>query len=223
MFDNERLNELKEFFIHATTGFHFVHSEPIKESIWEEMNVDIFKRMNIPIFYISNGSHKPGADIICELGSFSNKTCSYTNKKRDILNISSFRLTSVCNSKEIGSVDEIKEKIKSLCNYEYYSILSRFEDDDFYYYDWFLIPSNLPCFNISNYEFIPMFSKSGSQTGWKFMNDEGCTMTITFSMSSQLWMKIKLTPDLKQYIIASSKCKKEKKVDYIDVYLHFNS
>ena len=83
-------------------------------------------------------------------------------------------------------------------------------------YDWLLIPSNYPLLNPSSYTWEPKISKkNGEQVGWKTNKVEGCSMSITFNMSSQLWIHIEMTEEIKKFIVASANAKNEKKMNYI--------
>jgi hypothetical protein len=43
-------------------------------------------------------------------------------------------------------------------------------------------------------------------------------MSITFSMSSQLWIDIAITEEMKQFIIGSARVQRGKKYNYIQLY-----
>jgi len=43
-------------------------------------------------------------------------------------------------------------------------------------------------------------------------------MSITFSMSSQLWLDIVITDEMKQFVIASRTVNKGRKLNYIQLY-----
>lgn len=57
----------------------------------------------ISVSNCANGSHKSGTDIISDIGSLSNKTSKYD---KDTFAISSYRLTSVCNEKDVGTIEK---------------------------------------------------------------------------------------------------------------------
>ena len=65
------------------------------------------------------------------------------------------------------------------------------------------------------------FGKKGKnaeqQVGWKTNEINGCKMTITFSMSSQLWIHIEMTEDIKNFIIASATVQKKQRYNYIEL------
>ena len=90
------------------------------------------------------------------------------------------------------------------------------------HYEWFLIPSGYPQFNPEFYKWIPKVGKrgkkKGSVTGWETDKIEGSKMYIEFSTSSQLWIEIVITEEMKQFIIASCKVTKGKKLNYIQLY-----
>jgi hypothetical protein len=63
----------------------------------------------------------------------------------------------------------------------------------------------------------------GEQVGWKTNELNGSKMTITFSMSSQLWISIHVTDKLKKFIVASSSASKKPKFNYMQIYDMFSS
>ena len=54
--------------------------------------------------------------------------------------------------------------------------------------------------------------------GWETDNMDGSSMSITFSMSSQLWIDVHLTPDMNTFIIGSSRVTKGSSLNYIQLY-----
>ena len=190
-------------------GFHLVNVNPVNEKTWEDLNTAIFSTLPIEIYSTSNGSHSPGADIYSSLGNFSNKTAKYT-KNRKSFDVSSYRLTNSCKS-----VEDFITEINKRKNFDYYSILVR-EESDSIHYDWLLIPSNYTIFDPSSYTWEPKFSKKNIQTGWVTNKLNGCSMSITFSMSSQLWIHVD-TPEITQFIVASSTNEKKPVYSYFDL------
>jgi Ser-tRNA(Ala) deacylase AlaX len=67
-------------------------------------------------------------DINCSLGRISNKSAKYSNNKKSI-DISSYRLTTVCSEKKCGTPTEIIEEINKRKNFDYYSFIVRDETD----------------------------------------------------------------------------------------------
>jgi hypothetical protein len=55
------------------------------------------------------------------------------------------------------------------------------------------------------------------QVGWTTNEINGCKMGITFSMSSQLWMHITISEELKKFIIASTTLNNTQTFNYIEL------
>jgi hypothetical protein len=205
----------------CVTGYHLVNLSPINETIWEDINATVFASLGIDIYSKSDGSHLSGMDINCSLGRISNKSAKYSNNKSSI-DISSYRLTTVCSAKNNGTPEEIISEINKRKNFEYYSFILRDESvPDFISYDWLLIPSNYYILNPSTYSWEATFGKRGknkdAQVGWSTNEINGCKMSITFSMSSQLWIHIEMIEEIKKFIIASAIVKCNPKYNYIDL------
>ena len=74
-----------------------------------------------------------------------------------------------------------------------------------------------------SYQWSPLIGKKGlglnTQIGWETNEINGCKMKITFSMSSQLWIHIKNTEEIKKFIVSSCIIKTDKLIcDYIKLY-----
>ena len=222
MFCNKKL--LEENFKKCVKGYHLINSSPIIEKIWEDINANLFTSVGIDIQSKSNGSHAPGMDIQCALGGISNKSGKYSNGKKNI-DISSYRLTTVSNSKNFGTPEEIIQEINKRKNFDYYSFIIRDESFDnnnnLISYDWLLIPSNYLILDPSSYTWEPMIGKRGKnkdeQIGWTTNEIDGCRMGITFSMSSQLWIHINMTEEIKKFIIASTEVVNKPSYNYIEI------
>jgi hypothetical protein len=201
-------------------GFHLINSCNINETIWEELNSLIFTKSGIEVTSKSDGNHLSGMDIQCSLGGISNKSAKYSLHKRSI-DVSSYRLTTVCNSKYVGTISEIVEEINQRKNFGYYSIIVREEMEGQNHYDWLFIPSDYYLLDPSSYEWYPMIGKKGKnkdlQVGWNTNEINGCKMSIKFSMSSQLWIYLEMTEELRQFIVASSEVSTQPKYNYIDL------
>ena len=65
--------------------------------------------------------------------------------------------------------------------------------------------------------------KNGQQIGYETNSFNGCKMTITFSMSSQLWINIKMLPNLNKYKICFTTVSSKNEFNYIDLYEKFTS
>jgi hypothetical protein len=217
----ERRMALSDNFTKCVTGYHYINDDPIKETPWENINSDVLSESGFGVNSQSNGSHKPGADLSCSLGAFSNKSTQYEPDNKSF-KISSYRLTGVCSDKTPGSITDIIAEIDRRKNFDFYSIIARDEKASEIKYDWWLIPSDYPQFNPSAYTWTPKVGKQGknkgSVTGWETNSIDGSHMSITFSMSSQLWLDIVITDEMKQFIIASCTVNKGRKLNYIQLY-----
>lgn len=213
--------KLSEFFVKATKGYHLLNEDPIKESRWEAVNSLVLKASGCPVSSMSSGSHSPGSDITCSLGGFSNKSAKY-NAQHTKTAISSYRLTTACSDKDPGTMEKIIEEIQSRKNFDYYSVLIYTESDTEILYDWYLIPADHPVMNPTTYNWKPKLGKKGAKkdsvVGWETDEHEGSSMDITFSMSSQLWIHLTITPDLRSHLVASSTVTKGLKYNYITLF-----
>jgi hypothetical protein len=204
----------------CVNGFHLINSCNINEAIWEDLNSLIFEKSGIEVTSKSDGSHLSGMDIQCSLGGISNKSAKYSSRKKSI-DVSSYRLTTICNQKNVGSINEIMEEINQRKNFDYYSIIAREEMKEKNYYDWLFIPSDYYLLNPTSYEWVPMIGKKGKnkdlQLGWTTNEINGSKMDITFSMSSQLWIQLGMTEEIRKFIIASEEVSILPKYNYIDL------
>jgi hypothetical protein len=134
----------------------------------------------------------------------------------------------VCNNKECGNIDSILQEINDRKNFDYYSIIVRNEEPDkpTIDYDWFMIPSSYNVLEPSSYTWQPMIGKQGKQKdkqiGWNTNKINGSSMSITFSMSSQLWHHIEITEEIKKFIVSSVTVSKTAKTDYIKLFDSYN-
>lgn len=211
---------IKANFIKCVTGYHLCNSSPINETIWEDLNSIVFSSVGIEVYSQSDGSHLSGMDINCSLGGISNKSAKYASNRKSI-DISSYRLTTVCSEKNCGIPSEIVQEINKRKNFTYYSFIVRDETSDSVSYDWLLIPSNYIGLDPASYTWVPTIGKRGknkdAQVGWNTNEINGCKMSITFSMSSQLWIHIEMTEEIKKFIIASATVSNKPKYNYIEL------
>jgi len=202
-------------------GYHFINDDPIKETPWENINSQILVESGCSIVSTSSGSHISGSDIHCSIGAFSNKSTQYECNETQF-KISSYRLTTVCTDKEPGIIETIIEEIDRRKNFDYYSIIVRNCEESTIKYDWYLIPADYPSFNPRTYSWKHKIGKIGKNkgliTGWETNIVGGSSMSITFSMSSQLWLNIRITDDMKKFIMGSVTITKGKKLNYINIY-----
>jgi hypothetical protein len=177
-------------------GYHIINNEPIKEAPWEEINCNIVAGV-CAVSDEANGNHKSGKDNRFNNWNISNKTAKIAKSN---VNISSYRLSSVCNSKECGDIKKIVKEIELRdSSFDYYSILLREHINSNIIYKWCIIPKDYYIFSPTRYTWDKKYGKQGSkkglQVGW-----QSKYMDITFSMSSQLWFHFKIK-DIEKYII----------------------
>jgi len=221
-FTQELAQGLASYFKKCVRGYHLLNGEPIKESVWEAINTQILTHAGCTVYSQASGSHSPGSDISCSAGNFSNKSVKYESPAHDHFNISSYRLTSVCSSSSPGIVTDVVAEINRRKNFQYYSIIARDDQVTKIQYDWFIIPADDPVMDPTSYIWAPLIGKRGknkdSQIGWQTDTINGSSMSITFSMSSQLWISIYITDEMKQkYIVATAVAKKQTIMDYVQL------
>lgn len=215
------LANLATNFTKCVKGYHLINDDPIKEARWEDINAIILNASGCAVNSQSDGSHRSGVDLNCSLGSFSNKSTQL--KKGDkAFTLSSYRLTTVCSDKDAGNIESIITEINKRKNFDYYSIIARIDTKDKIQYDWFLIPSDYPSLNPASYNWYPQIGKNGKNKdaviGWKTNTLDGSYMSITFSMSSQLWIHINITEDMKKHIVGSCIVNRKRMYNYIELY-----
>lgn len=217
--DNPLLDSL---FNKCVSGYHLVHNNPIKEAVWEHINSEVFIAAGINVIEQSDGSHKSGADIISNIGALSNKSSTYDTPSKNSFKISSYRLSSICSDKNNGCISDIIAEINRRKNFDYYSIIVRYETTNTIDYDWYLIPADLPQLCPASYVWTCKQSKTQDRiVGWQTNVVEGSSMSISFSMSSQLWISLALTEDMKKYIISSCSVKHGKTMTFIQLFDKF--
>jgi hypothetical protein len=199
-----------------------MNDDPIKEAPWEDINAIILGASGCTVTSQSGGSHKPGSDISCSLGGFSNKSTQY-DPGNTSFKISSYRLTTVCSEKTPGNIADIITEINKRKNFDYYSIIVREDKNSQIKYHWYLIPSDHPTVNPGAYEWKQKLGKigknRGSITGWETDIRNGSSMSITFSMSSQLWMNLCVTAEMKRnFVVASCEVTRRRKYNYIQLF-----
>lgn len=212
----KKFKSLKEDFSKTLNGYHMVNKAPIKESVWEEVNCDIAKS-SFSISDEAKGNHASGKDNRFDNINISNKS---TKVKRTNISISSYRLTTVCNDKDIGiSVNIIEEIRKRDSSFDYYSLLVRNEkENSVIEYMWYIIPKDCYLFRIDtlNHKIGKKGNKKDEIIGW-----ESKYSSITFSMSSQLWYNFSID-ELKKYMVCYTEVDNSKpKIDYSQIYDSF--
>jgi hypothetical protein len=211
---------LNKNFNYCVNGFHLINTGVINEKIWEEINTQVFIESGLSMTYMSSGSHQSGTDIICNGVSFSNKSAKKTLKNH--ISLSSYRMTTICNNKDVGTEEKIINEINKRKNFDYYSIIVRKETKKELEYIWYILPSNLDILNPSKYKWKPYYNKKNIQTGWITNKINNCYMKIVFSMSSQLWIFID-TNELNKYKITDTKITTKNKLNYISIFKSFTT
>jgi hypothetical protein len=84
-----------------------------------------------------------------------------------------------------------------------------------------MIPSNYLVLDPASYTWEPTIGKRGknkdAQVGWNTNEINGCKMSITFCMSSQLWIHINISEEIKKFIVASSTVNNNSSFNYIQL------
>lgn len=188
---------LKKKFKETILGYSLINKAPIKESVWEEINTSIVE----DLYHVSdsaNGNHTSGKDNKYKDWNISQKTIKISSNNQ--INLSSYRLTSVCSDRNYGEKKSIKKEIeKRDSSFDFYSILLRKERDNTFEYIWLIVPKDYYIFKINDslmeYKIGKIGKKKNKTVGWQSLNFD-----ITFSMSSQLWYHFRYE-DIKKYII----------------------
>jgi hypothetical protein len=214
--DDNRSKFLSNF-SKCVKGYHLINDDPIKEAPWEQINAIVLDASGCDIISQSNGSHKSGKDLSCILGGLSNKSTKYKNGN-NYFSISSYRLTSICSDKTHGNIEDIITEINHRKNFDFYSIIARDEREKEILYDWYLIPSTYPVLNPSSYKWHLKKGNKSIETGWETEKLNGSSMSISFSMSSQLWINLNITEEMKKFIVGSCIVNIGKKYNYIQLY-----
>jgi hypothetical protein len=195
--------EIIRGFENYLVGYHCFNHSPLKEANWEMANEEIMtKNRKIRITKTAQGNHKSGCDIETTYFNISNKTSKMEKTK---IAISSYRLTNVCNSKNIGDIETVIQEIKNRSNsYEYYSILVRKEiGDKQLLYTWYVIPADYYLFRPNHYAWQKTYGRKNKEecTGYSTETIHNCSMKIQFNMSSQLWIYIE-KERIQQFLVA---------------------
>ena len=208
---------VRNTFATEVAGYHMICDAAIKEAVWEEINRNVAS-VACTVAEEANGGHKSGADMTFDDVGISMKSAKIDNAGG--VSISSYRLTTVCSDKNPGSPAEIVANIAARdASYEHYSILAREETHGgrkVHYY-WCLVPKTVTVFKADAAEFRPKMGKmgknKGAQVGW-----ETDALSISFSMSSQLWFAFKFA-DIKEYVVADTVVEKSAvKITYSDIH-----
>lgn len=215
LFNKLKQDNVSQKFQKEVQGYHLICEAPIKEALWEEINKNIACCV-CDVKDEAKGNHKSGKDMQFDEFGISMKSAKMEKNK---ISISSYRLTTVCSDKNPGNPTEIVKEISQRdSSFEYYSVLLREElENNILEYYWCVIPKTCPIFNIQDNDLQPKMGKTGKnkgvQVGW-----ETKYISITFSMSSQLWIHFTFD-DIKPYIASSIKVdNSNKKISYTDIF-----
>ena len=166
------------------------------------------------------GSHQSGTDITCSFGSLANTTSVYGGDG-SFFPMSSYRLTSVCSLGQPGAITDVLKEIDRRSSFDFHSVLVRNQKLDQPYYDWYLLPRFYGGLNphqyIWSYSIGQRGRYAGQVIGWESNVVNGSSMSIRFNMSSQLWTKLHVTPEMKQYRIASCVVNRHRRLSYIEL------
>jgi hypothetical protein len=203
-------------------GFHLINSSSINEAQWEDINVIVLISLGINVESKSDGGHLSGMDINCSIGKLSNKSAKYLKNKKG-MDISSYRLGQVCSENYCGTPTEFIAEINRRKNFDFYSVIVRDDSDNQNIsYDWLMIPSDYYILDPKSYTWKPKIGKRGkkkeTQVGWETEYINGSKMSITFSVSSQLWIHIGMTEETKKFIVASATATKKPAFNYIELF-----
>lgn len=214
-------NALCPYFSKCVQGFHRFNRRPIKEAVWEDLHAQILQASGHEVYTQSDGSHQPGADIRSSAGDFSNKTAQYDRGSRS-LKISSYRLTNVCHSGNPGELAAILAEIQRRKNFSHYSLLVRRQSENLNY-DWYVLPADFAPLDPATYEWTPRYNRKKEVVGWKTNTVAGSSMSITFSMSSQLWLNVAVDEAFKAYLVGSCEVQMGRAYNYIELYDMFDA
>jgi hypothetical protein len=197
-------------------GYHLVSDEPIKEAVWESILASALKRSDKNITW-NSGSHESGKDIVVHVqdgedAAISCKSCKWTKPQKDSLLISSYRMTK-CNTVEefVHEIDTVR------CNFQYYGVLYRIEKKGTLLYSVYFIPSNA-----IKAEHL-QWSETKSKKGWTTSVVNGVHMSVSKSMSNQLWIKLSKSMFEQYCVLKDFEIKRNKKVDYASLFDMFDT
>ena len=199
-------DKFKSAMVKTVQGYHMVNDMPIKEATWESVLHCALSGVGCEHEW-KNGGHQSGWDIKVGTIGISCKSCK---KEKDNLKISSYRMTTCSTIQEfITEIDETR------ANFEYYSVLARTETTDDITYSAYMIPSNV--IKAKNHEWQE-HRKKDKVTRWTSNIVDGVKMSISTSMSNQLWIDVR-EACIKEYcVLYNVKVSKRKHMDYITLF-----
>jgi hypothetical protein len=174
-------------------GYHLINNSPIKEAIWEGVLSSSLASVGIEHSW-NTGSHNSGKDITFK----DNKavSCKSCKIQKGSVDISSYRMTKCkCINDFIHEIDIVR------ANFDAYAIIAREEKKDSYTYSIYSIPSSKV--KAGNLQWSVKHNAKGNISKWYSNTVDGVSMTITPSMSNQLWIKLDMSI-MKEYQIGHS-------------------
>jgi len=154
-------DKFQEYLKDNIRGYHLLYNSAITEKEWNRIIYMTFRKI----------------EMTCNI-KIKTKTCTGKN----ILKISSYRLTNSCST-EKNIISEINKRYDDL----FYFILVKNNNE----YGIYIIPSNSDIFNPTKYKWEKTIGQrgkySGKTNGWKTDKKNGCKMTITYGSTYQLW------------------------------------
>jgi hypothetical protein len=206
-------------FIKCVSGYHLVNNTPIKESVWECINMQVLDASGCKPFTLP-GSHRSGMDLACTFGKLANTTSVYSNDG-SFFPMSSYRLTSVCSLGQPGAITDVLKEIDQRSQFDFHSVLVRSQKSNQPCYDWYLLPRFFGGLNPHQYIWSYTIGQrgryAGQVIGWESNVIDGSSMSIRFNMSSQLWTKMAVTPEMKEYRVASCMVNRHRQLTYIEL------
>ena len=171
-----------------------------------------FDRLYHNVNYVyDNGSHQSGKDLTINNINISSKSCKETKK---YLNISSYRLTTCSTITEFVEEIDIKRN-----NYDYYMIISRYEDK---LYNIYVIPAILIKASDKNWNIKYKRNNKNEISCWNTEEKNGISLSIKKSMSNQLWINIDKNYYNNFCIMKNIKISHNKILNYCDLYNIYN-
>lgn len=167
-------------------GHHISNTTPIKESVWENVFKCALKHDGLSP-QCKNGSHLPGKDVTAVFDDDTTQkySCKSCKIHRGIISISSYRLTTCTTIPQFIYEIDVKRN-----NFDSYAILAREDviEEQEILYTLYMIPSSF--IKAGDFQWKEHYSTSERFTGWHTDTKDGMSMSITKSMSNQLWIKI---------------------------------
>jgi hypothetical protein len=203
---------LKKYITKTILGYHLINDTPIKEAVWETILCCALNKANYNYDY-KQGSHCSGRDIVVKLNDVDiGISCKSCKETRTSLVLSSYRLTTCKKVEDFVNEIDIKR-----ANFDYYSIISRYDGDETTIYSIYLIPAEI--IKSVDKEWIVKYKKNTKGNDnvisqWETIQKNGLQLSVKASMSNQLWITLN-KQNFKKYCLCDNIVVKNKKViDY---------